>query len=85
MQEKFQCSMDFDIDGPLRRLSALSAPDPNGRIIHMLQTDESGRLKVASIDEAKFVFDHLWDNAYRYAGTSTNADSNEPLPHEAGS
>ncbi|MCA9083537.1 MAG: DUF3754 domain-containing protein [Planctomycetaceae bacterium] len=66
MQEKFQTSMDFDINGPLRRLSALSAPDQDDGTIDMLKTDESGHLKAASIREAKYIFDHLWDNAYHY-------------------
>ncbi|MCA9047931.1 MAG: DUF3754 domain-containing protein [Planctomycetaceae bacterium] len=76
MHDRFQTKMDFDINGPLRRLTALSAPDQNGREIRMLQTDESGHLKVASINEVKYVFDHLWDNAYHY--TSTAPDGPEP-------
>lgn len=67
MKERFGTVIDFDIDGPLENLKALRGPTRDGREVPLVQTDADGHLLAATLDDAKHIIDHLWDNAFRYA------------------
>ncbi len=67
MKERFGTVIDFDIDGPLENLHALRGPNRDGREVSLVQTDADGRLRAPTLDDAKHIIDHLWDNAFRYA------------------
>lgn len=67
MEKTFGAAVDFDIDGPLGNLSKLRGPGRDGKDIALLETDANGFLRAASIEDAKHVLDHLWDNAFSYA------------------
>lgn len=67
MKERFGTVIDFDIDGPLENLQALRGPTRDGREVPLVQIDADGRLLAPTLDDAKHIIDHLWDNVFRYA------------------
>lgn len=67
MKERFGTVIDFDIDGPLENLHAFRGPTRDGREVPLVQTGADGRLLAPTLDDAKHIIDHLWDNAFRYA------------------
>jgi hypothetical protein len=65
MKEKFEAVINFDIDGPLNNLSRFKGP---AREVTLIEKDGDNRWRVIPIEDAKHLLDHLWDNAYQYAG-----------------
>ena len=74
MAQKFNTTIDFDINGPLGNLQTI-----RGKIVQegekeeeitevpLLSYDEQGCCQVLSLDQAKTVIDYVWDNAFLFA------------------
>ena len=71
MKSRFDSVIDFDIDGPLGNLSKLRGPARDGTEVSLLEINEDGILRTPSLEDAKHVIDHLWDNAFSYANEPT--------------
>jgi hypothetical protein len=68
MEHKFGTKIDFDIEGPLGNLQAISGKtSKNRRVMRLLTYDKQKRCHVLPLDEAKEVIDYVWDNAFQYA------------------
>lgn len=65
-REKFNESLDFDIDGPIKNLSKIKGPLRYGGEAPLVSVDENGILRTVPIADAKHIIDHLWDNAFQY-------------------
>lgn len=73
MEQNFDTKIDFDINGPLNNLAKIK-----GKIISdvkseeeipeisLLTYDKNGCCQVLSIDNAKKLIDHIWDNLFVY-------------------
>ena len=73
MNREFGTVFDFDIDGPVRYLTQLNAPDSAGKSQAILTITDSGTLRVASIEEVKRILDYRWDNFFEYSNVSGQA------------
>ena len=73
MEQNFDTKIDFDINGPLNNLAKIK-----GKIISDVKSEEeipeislltydiNGCCQVLSIDNAKKLIDHIWDNLFVY-------------------
>ncbi|MGC9504320.1 TMEM143 family protein [Baaleninema sp.] len=63
MEDKFNTTIDFDINGPLKNLEEIRGGRGN---LPLMQYDEKGRCQPLSIKQAKAVIDDIWDNAFQF-------------------
>ena len=66
MEKRLGVVVNFDIDGPLDYLTQVRGPARDGRETALVQIDDEGFIRVLSLEDAKRLIDHLWDNAFCY-------------------
>jgi hypothetical protein len=70
MRETFGTVIDFDIQGPIQNLGRIQGRNRAGETVALLTVDDSGHLRVPSLDDALHILDDIWDTAYRYNSPS---------------
>jgi hypothetical protein len=70
MRERFGTVIDFDIQGPIQNLGRIQGRNRAGETVALLTVDDSGHLRVPSLDDALHILDDIWDTAYRYNSPS---------------
>ncbi|NET49916.1 MAG: DUF3754 domain-containing protein, partial [Merismopedia sp. SIO2A8] len=77
MHQRLNVDVDFDIQDALDKLQRLQETTSNGSVQGLVvsdrhsrseskQSSEPTRYHAASIPDAKYIIDRLWDNAFRY-------------------
>ena len=67
MQQQFGTVIDFDIDGPIRYLSKIEAPDVSGQSRPILEVTDTDHLRIAALPEIKQILDYCWDHFFQYS------------------
>ncbi|MDJ1184680.1 TMEM143 family protein [Roseofilum casamattae] len=70
MEKKWNTCIDFDINGPLKKLAkvrgTLNSGDPQ-EDVPLLTYDEWGNCQIQSLENSLEILDSLWDNAFNYS------------------
>ena len=68
MKSNHDTVIDFDIDGPIEKLKRFRGTTNAGEEKALVVEGADGRLQIPSLEEAKEIMDHFWDNAFQYSG-----------------
>lgn len=73
MREKHDIVIDFDIDGPVNKLTNFEGMTNGGARKSLMAEDSEGTLTIPTLHEAREIMDFHWDNAFSFSDLKDSA------------